>query len=134
MDTARRYDEVLPEQVIDLAAYTGLRFTHAREAFAASACRVLFCQSGWRRTLEQRGATGSMATAGRSRGALMVSDVCSLPIPSRHIDGFIRWRVWRVGAEGRAGFFLRDAPAVLAAGRAKGPSPSAGRSRGKLMG
>ena len=34
-----------------------------------------------------------------------VSDVCSLPIPSRHSDGFIRWRVCRVGAEGRAGFF-----------------------------
>jgi hypothetical protein len=32
-----------------------------------------------------------------------VSDVCSLWIPSRHIDGFIRWRVGRVGAEGRAG-------------------------------
>jgi len=27
-------------------AYAGLRFIHAREAFAASACRVLFCQSG----------------------------------------------------------------------------------------
>ena len=33
------------------------------------------------------------------------SDVCSLSIPSRHIGVFIRWRVWRVGAEGRAGFF-----------------------------
>ena len=31
--------------------------------------------------------------------SLVVSEVCSLWIPSRHIGGFIRWRVWRVGAE-----------------------------------
>jgi CDP-4-dehydro-6-deoxyglucose reductase len=35
----------------------------------------------------------------------LVSEVCSLWIPSRHIGVFIRWRVWCVGAEGRAGFF-----------------------------
>ena len=35
-----------------------------------------------------------------------VSEVCSLWIPSRHIGVFIRWRVWRVGAEGRAGFLF----------------------------
>ena len=77
-----------------------------------------------------------MPTAGRRRGKLMgVSDVCSLWIPSRHIGVFIRWRVWCVGAEGRAGFFLRDAPAALAACRAQGavadrwPQPLRGDGR-----
>ena len=86
---------------------TGLCFIHAREAFAASACCVLFCQSGWRRWLEQRAATGSLPTAGRAAASWWVSDVCSLWIPGRHSDGFIRWRPWRVGAEGRAGFFTQ---------------------------
>ena len=35
------------------------------------ACRVLFCESGWRRTLQQQGTTGSSPTAGRRRGKLM---------------------------------------------------------------
>ena len=76
------------------------------------------------------------ASYGVARDSHPVSTIrsgCSLWIPSRHIGGFIRWRVWRVGAEGRAGFFLRDAPAALAACRAKGPSPTAGRSRCVVM-
>ena len=64
----------------------------------------------------------------RAAASRWVSDLCSLWIPSRHIGVFIRWRVWRVGAEGRAGLFLRDAPAALAAGGAKGSSPTNGRS------
>ena len=38
------------------------------------------------------------------RGAI-VSDVCSLSIPSRHIGVFIRWRMRHVGTDGRAGLF-----------------------------
>ena len=45
---------------------------------------------------------------------------------------FIRWQRWRRRAPRRI-FILLNSPAVLAAGRATGSSPSAGRSRGKLM-
>jgi hypothetical protein len=47
----------------------GLRFPHAREAASPL---FFFANPVGGAPLEQRGATGSMATAGRSRGKLMV--------------------------------------------------------------
>ena len=103
--------------------------TRARGGVAA----VLFCESGWRRTLEQRGATGSMPTAGRRRGELMgIGGLLALDSEPAHWCLYPLARVAR-GRRGPRWIFLRNAPAALAACRAKGPSPTAGRSRCVVM-
>ena len=79
-------------------------------------------------------ATGWSATAGRSRGKLMgLGRVLAVDFRPAH------WWSLSVGGAGRRRaprgiFFLHNSPAALAAGRATGWSPTAGRSRGKLMG
>jgi hypothetical protein len=70
------------------------------------------------------------ATPAIHAAAGVVSDVCSLSIPSRHIGVFIRWRVRRVGTDGRAGFFC---VCTGGAGRLPGQGAVAGRSRGVVM-
>ena len=75
--------------------------TRARRRRRCSFLRIRLAALRW--SSEQlRGHRRQLAGAAASQ---WVSDICSLPIPSRHIGGFIRWRVWRVGAEGRAGLF-----------------------------
>ena len=75
--------------------------TRARRRRRCSFLRIRLAALRW--SSEQlRGHRRQLAGAAASQ---WVSDICSLPIPSRHIGGFIRWRVWRVGAEGCAGLF-----------------------------
>ena len=77
-------------------------------------------------------ATGSMATAGRSRGKLM-----GLGRVLARDSGPAHWWSLSVGAlaapSAAPDFFLLNSPAALAAGRATGSMATAGRSRGKLM-
>ena len=106
-----------------------LLLTRARGGVAA----VLFCESGWRRTLQQQGTTGSSPTAGRRRGKLMgIGRLLALDSEPAHWCLYPLARVAR-GRRGPRWIFLRDAPAALAACRAKGPSPTAGRSRCVVM-
>jgi hypothetical protein len=74
-----------------------------------------------------------MATAGRRRGKLMgIGHLLALDSEPAHWCLYPLARVAR-GRRGPRWIFLRDAPAALAAGRAKGPSPTAGRSRCVVM-
>jgi hypothetical protein len=60
-----------------------------------------------------------------------VSDVCSLSIPGGAFGDL--YPLARGCQAPRRIFFLLNSPAALAAGRATGWLPKAGRSRGKLM-
>ena len=74
-----------------------------------------------------------MPTAGRRRGELM--GIGGLLAPDSEPAHWCLYPLARV-ARGRRGprwIFLRNAPAALAACRAKGPSPTAGRSRCVVM-
>ena len=75
-------------------------------------------------------ATGSSSSAGRSRGKLMgLGRVLAPRFRAVHFYP-LAWAAPSAAPD----FFLHNSPAALAAGRAKGRSPTAGRSRGKLMG
>ena len=60
-----------------------------------------------------------------------VLDVCSLSIPGWHVG--VLYPLAGCRRARRRIFFLLNSAAALAAGRATGSSPTAGRSRGKLM-
>ena len=74
-----------------------------------------------------------MPTAGRRRGKLMgIGRLLALDSEPAHWWLYPLARVVR-GRRGPRWIFLRNAPAALAACRAKGRSPTAGRSRGVVM-
>src|SRR6185437_5630962 len=73
-------------------------------------------------------ATGCSPTAGRSRGELMALGRVLAP-RFQPCTLSVGWAAPRAARD----FFLHNSPAALAAGRATGCSPTAGRSRGELM-